>query len=281
MTLIEIQNRLTKNAVQQQKLLGQFSAAVASGDTATQGLIQKQLAKLTSEMQHLSEEQHYTQSADRTVQPRPRARVTGKTIREQALDIMDEIGVPVSPATISEFSIATTGVDIPPSRFASLRRDEERASQRDIGARPAWIVPALSTERLSQIPRLVTNSSWLIERRLVGARSLRVNHLFTTLAFLERFVRLQATDEQRAKAIETLLLRYARGVPGAVASGEPLQPSKIRAVLRAELGAIESDDLAERRQAAERLGRFNDRQRLWGLPPSLEGGSSVARVEAR
>jgi hypothetical protein len=278
MNIFDIQLRLTKNAAQQQEVLGEFSAAVAAGDTAKQALLQKQLAKLTSEMQHLSEEQHYARSADRTDQPRSRARATGKTIREQALDIMDEIGVPVSPATISEFSMATTGVDIAPSRFASLRRDEERASQRDIGARPAWIAPALSTERLSQIPRLVTNSSWPLERRLVGARSLRVNHLLTTLAFLERFVRLLATDAQRAKALESLLLRYARGVPGAIVSGEAPEPAKIRTVLRGELEAIEPDDVAERRQAAERLGRFNDRQRLWGLPPSIEGGGSVERA---
>jgi len=278
MTLVEIQTRLTKNAVQQQQLLSEFTSAVAAGDTAKQALLQKQLAKLTSEMQHLSDEQHYARGADHDIQPRSRARVTGKTIREQALDIMDEIGVAVSPATISEFSMATTGVDIAPSRFASLRRDEERAAQRDIGARPAWIVPALSTERLSQIPRLVTNSSWPLERRLVGARSLRVNHLLTTLAFLERFVRLHATGAERAKAVERLLLRYARGVPGAIVSGETQEPSKIRAVLRAELEAIESEDVAERCQAAERLSRFGDRQRLWGLPPSLEGGGPVERA---
>jgi len=48
-------------------------------------------------------------------------------MRELCSDIVDEVGVPLAPATISEFSQITTGVDLPVSRFASLRRDEERA----------------------------------------------------------------------------------------------------------------------------------------------------------
>jgi hypothetical protein len=278
MTLSDVQRRLTKNAEQQQKLLGEFSAAVAKQDTSKQAAIQQQLLKLATEMQHLSDEQHYARTIDRPETIRPRSRATGKTIREQSLDILDEIGVPLSPATISEFGLATTGIELSSSRFASMRRDEERASKRDIGSRPAWIVPALSTDRLTQIPRLLTNSSWQLERRIVGARSLRVNHLRTTLAFLNRFERLHAADAQRAKSIEALVLRYARGVPGAIASGLSPEPAKIRAVVQSELEAIDAEDLAERRQAAERLNRFSDTQRLWGLPPSLEGGAHVERA---
>ena len=101
MTASDIQKRLTKNASQQQALLTEFSRAVGEGDTAKQAALQKQLARLVSEMQRLNDEQQYEQRAARIAPGRPRARVVGKTIREATLDILDEIGVAVSPATIS------------------------------------------------------------------------------------------------------------------------------------------------------------------------------------
>ncbi|MER9002545.1 hypothetical protein NKI15_02785 [Mesorhizobium sp. M0862] len=277
-TVITIRQRLTKVVEQQQTLLAAFSAALLAGDLAEQGRVEPQLRRLSAEMQRLNEDLRYA-LADATMTPaRPRPRASGKTMREQVLDITDEIGVPLAPSTVSEFSQATTGIEIPASRFASLRRDEERAARRDPTSRPAWVAPALSTARLTPIPRLLTSTAWDLERRVVGARSLRVIHLYTTLAFVDRLERLQAGGAPQASAIESLVVRYARGVPGAVASGQPLDGQKVRTVVQAELGAIEADDLQERRDAAARLRKYPEQQRLWGLPAVIEGGSQGGRV---
>lgn len=276
-TVTDIQHRLTKIVEQQQTLLATFNTALLAGDFAEQGRVEPQLRKLSAELQRLSEDLRYAHADDRMASPRPRPRASGKTMREQVLDIADEVGIPLSPSTISEFSQATTGIEISASRFASLRRDEERAARRDPTSRPAWVAPALSTARLTPIPRLLTSTAWELERRLVGARSLRVNHLYATLAFVDRLERLQTGGAPQAGAVESLVLRYARGIPGAVASGQSLDPQKVRAVIQAELGAIEGDDLQERREAAARLRKYPEQQRLWGLPPVIEGGAQSGR----
>jgi hypothetical protein len=280
-TSSQIQRRLSKIVDQQQKLLTAFSEAMIAGNIARQSELQKQLQRLNVEMQRLTEDLRYVESESRTTPIRPKVRASGKTMREVVLDILDEIGVPLAPSTISEFSQATTGVEVQASRFASLRRDEERAADRDINSRPAWVTPALGTTRLNAFPRLLTSSAWELERRLIGARSLRVIHLYTTLAFAKRFERLNAAHAPQTSAVESLLLRYARGIPGALVTGESTDIARIRKVITAELKAIEDDDLLERRQAAARLARYADQQKLWGVSLEvIEGGVRGGKVGA-
>lgn len=267
-----IRRRLETIVSRQQTLLGSFSSAIGAGDIANQGEIQKELSRLQAEMQRLTEELRYAEIEERPSSPRPKSRAPGKTMRELVLDIADEVGVPLAPSTISEFSQITTGVDVPVSRFASMRRDEERAARRDFHARPAWVAPAISTSRLTAIPRLLTSSAWVVEQRLIGARSLRVCHLRTTLAFLHRFERFREVKAPQTAAVESLMLRYARGVPGAVASGQNPKPEIIRKSVLAELEAIEPADIEERLHAASRLKRYGQQQQLWGLPPVIDGG---------
>jgi hypothetical protein len=273
----ELKQRLQAVVDRQQRLLGDFNAALLAGDRAKQAEIEPQLRKLQAEMQRLSDELRYVQLEQSVSTPRPRARITGKTVREIALDAIDEIGVPVSPSTISDFSRATTGVAMQATRFASLRRDEERAARRDLASRPAWVAPALSASRLTALPRLFTSSAWDIERRVVGARSARVNHLYTTLAFLDRFERMRASKVD-AEAMENLVIRYARGIPGATATGAEIDGERVRSVVRAELTAIEPEDLSERRDAAGRLANRRDQEKLWGLPTVIEGGAQGTRA---
>jgi hypothetical protein len=272
----DLMQRLQAVVDRQQKLLGDFNAALVAGDRAKQSVVEPQLRKLQAEMHRLSDEFRYVQ-LEQSVSPRGRTRMTGKTVREIALDAIDEIGVPVSPSTISDFAMATTGVGVPATRFASLRRDEERAARRDPASRPAWVVPALSAARLTALPRLFSSSAWELERRLVGVRSARVNHLYTTLAFLDRFERQLSTNTDPG-AVENLLVRYARGVPGATASGGEVNGAHIRAVVQAELAAIEPEDLKERRDAAARLAKYRDQEKLWGLPTVIQGGAQGERA---
>jgi hypothetical protein len=275
-----LQRRLDTVISRQQALLAAASSAIGAGDIARQGEIQKELNRLSAETQRLMEELRYAEIDERGAETRPRSRAPGKTMRELVLDILDEVAVPLAPATISEFSQITTGVDLAASRFASLRRDEERAARRDIHSRPAWVVPALSTARLTAIPRLVASSAWGAERRLIGARSLRVCHLRTTLAFLHRFERFREVNAPQTPAVESLMLRYARGIPGAVASGRVPAPDAIRKTVLAELDAIESDDLQERQEAAGRLKRYSPQHQLWGLPLIIEGSGQSGSMNA-
>ena len=270
-SVADIKRRLSKVVEEQQSLLAAFNTALLNGDLADHSALQTTLQRLSAEMQRLTGDLRFAQ-ADGAAPGRTRGRAAGKTVREQVLDILDEVGVALAPSTISEFAMATTGADVAASRFASLRRDEERSARRDPSARPAWVAPALGTARLTPIPRLLTSSAWEPERRLVGARSLRVNHLRTTLAFLDRFERLRAAEAPQADRVEALMLRYARGVPGAVVSGESSDPRRLRGVIEVELAAIEGDDRDERRQAAAKLGRYGEQQRIWGLPAIIDGG---------
>ncbi|MEZ5996404.1 MAG: hypothetical protein R3C25_11720 [Hyphomonadaceae bacterium] len=272
-----LKQRLQDAVTRQQALLGDLNGALISGDRAKQAATETQLRKLQAEAQRLSDELRYVQLEQSVSAPRAQARLTGKAAREIALDAIDEIGVPVSPSTISEFSLASTGVAVAATRFASLRRDEERAARRDPASRPAWVAPALSAARLTALPRLFTSSAWAIERRLVGARSARVNHLYTTLAFLDRFERMRATNTD-AGAMENLVIRYARGVPGATATGADVDGARVREVVKAELEALEPDDLNERCEAAARLAKRRDQEKLWGLPVVIEGGGQGERA---
>jgi hypothetical protein len=269
----DLRNRLSAIIDEQKSVLDRLSAAVLAGDTAGQDDCNKRLKKLTADIQRVGQEIRYAEAAgDATV---VRNRPNPKTLREQALDIIDEIGVPAAPALIEELAWIVTGSKIASSRFASLRRDEERAARRDFTARPAWIAPALSAAHLTPLPRLLTSSAWPVEHRLVGARSARVNHLVATLAFADRLDRMVAAEAPQAIDMERLVARFARGVPGAIAPGARLDTQRLREVVRTELNSIEHLDRAERGEAAARLRRYGLHQQTWGLPPVIDGGSKA------
>jgi hypothetical protein len=212
------------------------------------------------------------ESPDRFGAYRPRA--GQRPMREQVLDILDELGVPNSPRVVSEYAQACLGIELPVARFASLRRDEERGFRKDSLSKPAWVVPALNMTGFSPIPRLVASSVWPIERRLIGPRTLRVNHLITLLALLKRAMNL-TEGEDAARGITGLVLRFARGVPGAWAvAGEP-DLDRIRAAAEAELQTIGSDDEPERKLAAEKLAKYPEDRQVWGLPPMVKRDPQV------
>jgi hypothetical protein len=203
-----------------------------------------------------------------------RTRAGQRPFREQVLDILDELGVPNSPRVVSEYALTCLGIDLPVVRFASLRRDEERSFRKDPLSKPAWVVPALNMTGFSPIPRLVASSVWPIERRLIGPRTLRVNHLVTLLALLRRADSI--TDgEDAVQGIKSLILRFARSVPGAWAvTGEP-DFDRIRVATEAELNAIGPDDEPERKQAAEKLAKLPEDRQVWGLPPMVKRETQI------
>lgn len=274
-----LKQRLQTVIESQQKLLGELNAALIAGDHARQADIEGKFNKFNAEMRRLTADIRYSQ-IERSASvspPRARAREVGKTVRELVLDAVDEIGVPSSPTTISEFSRIMTGAGIDTTRFASLRRDEERAARRDAAARPAWVAPAISSSRLTAMPRMFTSSAWPLERRIVGPRSARVDHLRATLAFLDRYERLQSAGATQADPMELLAIRFARGVPGATAAGVKIDVQRVRDATLAELAAIEKEDTAERQEAAKRLQKYREHDTVWGLP-IIDGGAKGERA---
>lgn len=204
-----------------------------------------------------------------------------RPMRELALDILDEIGVPCSPGTLSECIAVWAGIWLPAGRFASLRRDEQNSFGRDPQSRPAWLVPALNAIGFRAIPRSLTSSVWEPERRLIGPRTLRVNHLRTVLALIKRIALLQQSGSSpNEDRLSELLQRYARSVPGAVSNGGPINPDQIRQATQTELEAIEKLDFADRTNAVLEFNNLPPYNQLWGLPAVIDGLSSAARRAA-
>ncbi len=197
-----------------------------------------------------------------------------RPLRELVLDILDEIGVPAAPRLINDLAMATHGYALPTERFASLRRDEERAYQKAPASRPAWVVPAINALGLTAIARIVAHSAWEPERRIIGSRTLRTNHLRTLLALLRQAERLAGHSSPQLAA---LVVRHAESVPGALELGKPLDYPRIREATEAELARIEPADLAERREAAARLKELPERYQLWGRPALIETGAQARR----
>lgn len=199
-----------------------------------------------------------------------------RPFREQVLDVLNTFGVPATPRTISEFAAAALNLSLPAARFSSLRRDEESAFKKNPAARPAWVAPAINAGTLTPIPRVVADSSWSIERRLIGPRTLRVNHLYILLAFIESTQELSGEDELAESHMYNLTLRYASTVRGALRSGSP-QPKlgEVKGTVMAELEQIEGDDRREREAAAERIRSLPTYNQIWGLKELEAVGTSA------
>lgn len=197
--------------------------------------------------------------------------VSGKRpMRELALDVIEEIGVPAAPRTVSDFA-GCFGLSLPSARFSSLRRDEQRAYMKDPLSRPAWVVPGIHAVGLSAIPRLVCSSAWPDERRAIGSRTLHANHLRTVLALLAAAQRAPRLGEANAEKARALMVRYAASVPGALEFGEEPDRGRIEEAVRAELEHVEASDEEERLDAAERMATLSDFHRLWGRPVAVGG----------
>lgn len=254
-----------------------MAKALAAGNTASRERAQAKIAELTAEYQRLADALRFSELEAREIAT-PRARTPGKPLRELALDALDDLGVPAPPALIADLTAALTGARPSPSRFASLRRDEENAARRNIAARPAWVVPAISAQQLTAIPRLLSSSSWELERRIVGARSIRTNNLRIAISLSGRLAHLREAGASEAKLVERLLFSFARSVPGAVEYGQPIDPTRTIDAARAELALIEAPDLEERGEAAAKLAGAGPQVRLWGRPVLIDAAAAERAV---
>lgn len=266
---VPVAEQLARNAKRQQDAYAALTKALAAGNAAARERAQAKIGELNAEYQRLSEALRFSELEGREIAT-PRARKPGKPLRELALDALDDLGVPAAPALIADLTAALIGTRPSPSRFASLRRDEENAARRNIAARPAWVVPAINAQQLTAIPRLLSSSSWELERRIVGARSIRTGNLRITISLSGRLAHLREAGASEAKLVERLLFPFARSVPGAVEYGQLIDPARTIKAAQTELALIEAPDLEERREAAAKLAGAGPQVRLWGRPVLID-----------
>lgn len=266
---IPIAEQLARNARRQQDGYAALTKALAAGDSVARERAQTKIAELTAEYHRLSEALRFSELEAREIAT-PRARKPGKPLRELALDALDDLGAPAAPALIADLTAALTGTRPSPSRFASLRRDEENATRRNIAARPAWVVPAISAQQLTAIPRLLSNSSWELDRRILGARSIRVNNLRIAINLAGRLEHLREVGANEAKMVERLLFPFARSVPGAIEYGQTIETARTIDAAQKELTLIEASDQEERQEAAAKLASSSPQVLLWGRPVLID-----------
>lgn len=262
---LSLADQLARNAKRQQDAYADLTKALGTGDAAARDRAQVRIGELTAEYLRLTDALRFSELEAREIAT-PRPRKPGKPLRELALDALDDLGVPAAPALIADLTAALTGDRPSPSRFASLKRDEENAARRNLAARPAWIVPAISAAQLSAIPRLLTSSAWSLERRIIGSRSMRTDNLRIAISLAQRLGRLREVGAAEAQGVERLLFPFARSVPGANDTGQPIDPRRVIEAASAELSTLDEADLAERRAAAARLAAASPAIKLWGRP---------------
>lgn len=275
---MSIADKLTRNAERLQQSYAGLARALGAGDGAGRERAQAKIAELNADYESLVEQLRFAELEAREIAA-PRGRKPAKPLRELALDALDDLGVPAPPALIADLTKALTGIRPSPSRFASLRRDEENAARRNIAARPAWIVPAINAAELTAIPRLLCSSAWSLERRIVGSRSMRTDHLRIAESLARRLKQLREAGAPESKNIERLLFPIARAIPGATETGKLVDPDKVTEAARAELAALDEADRAERGEACARLANARPQERLWGRPFLIDTVAAARAIE--
>jgi hypothetical protein len=184
---------------------------------------------------------------------------------------LSEIGVPISPLAISEYSWARFGTRVDHRVLPSLRRDEWRTWSSPRSARVVYLVPALEGQRFLPVRGKLTLSDWLLERRIIGPWSERADHLAATLQIARQFAWLKRTQPSATTELRSLVAAYAATIPGALRDPQSLDPKQVEEAAQAELNVIGAKDMEWRAEAAHRArGFLNDEQLLWGAaPPQL------------
>ena len=270
--------KLARTAEKLQQAYAGLAKALASGDAAARDRAQARISELNSEYASLAEQLRFAELEARELAT-PRGRKPAKPLRELALDALDDLGAPAPPALIADLTEALTGIRPSPSRFASLRRDEENAARRNIAARPAWIVPAINAAELTAIPRLLCSSAWSLDRRVVGSRSMRTDHLRIAESLSRRLKQLREAGAPESKNIDRLLFPIARAIPGATETGKLVDPDKVTEAARAELAALDDADRAERGEASSRLANASSHVRLWGRPAIIDTAAAARAIK--
>lgn len=192
-----------------------------------------------------------------------------QTDREMVVNALGELEVPASPKLVGDYALARFGVQLKPSAFASIRRDERRAWGSPRSTRAVYLAPALDASRLTPLRGLVTLSDWELHRRLIGPRSARVDFLRAARSVAKHVSWIQDRGGS-LEALGHLMAQLARPLQLAdtPSSWAVPDPADVVAAAEAELELLEEADTRFRTEAAERaLRQLDDEQRLWGAKP--------------
>lgn len=198
---------------------------------------------------------------DRSARPR-RAK---RSAREHAHQVLTLLGVPAAPKLIRDVHDAFFSRELQPAHLNDLRRHEERSYRALPNARPYYLCPALTADRLSPARALLTISTWPLHQRVVGPLSPRVDFLSAAIRVAGLAIALPVRSELAdggapAPAAARLLWRFAVQIPGAIAVSPPaggrghdvLDLWLVRRAAQAELDAHASADRTGRTRLAQR-----------------------------
>ncbi|WP_119731678.1 hypothetical protein [Thermomonospora amylolytica] len=216
-------------------------------------------------------------SLERSGEPEPPpepARPAGPLLpaREHVHQVLTLLGVPAAPKLIGAVHRAFFSGELPASRLASLRRDEERSYRSAPGARPYYLCPALTSDLLAPARALITVSSWPLERRIVGPLSPRVDFLQAAVRVAGAAVAQEGLHGSATGDVERLLRSFAVSIPGAIAPRRtgrpaPVDPGLLARAAETEIAVHIDADRRARADAAQRARRqLDERERLFGAP---------------
>ena len=280
----KLRTKLAAQVTTTRTALEAFEAMVQNPDINADELdeLQRQITRMVANQARLVTQLQLTEpesSAGKTRQTgAARPVVDGirgqRPMRELVLDVLTELDVPAQPRLVSEIAGIRFGLPLQVERFASLRRDEERAYFSNPTARPAWVVPAINSPGLHAYARIVTSSTWPVEKRIIGSLSLRANHLRTILSLVQMWERLtDSPASPSAVSLAAIIARFASTVPGALEHGALTDARQVLVATQHELDAIDAPDLQEREEAARQLRKLSEPYQLWGRPEAIEGGA--------
>lgn len=190
--------------------------------------------------------------------------------------------VPAAPKLIVNIHEAFFPGELSAAKLSSLRRDEERSYRAAPGARPYYLVPALTHDLLSPVRALISVSTWPLEQRVIGPLSPRVDFLTSAACIAEA---VQAADQYgesgSTSAALQLLWRFAANIPGATPTGHAthgaVDPQQVLEAAHAELRLHTDDDHLTRTEAARRARiQLSETQQLFGAP--LGGVAATAEA---
>lgn len=190
-----------------------------------------------------------------------------RSARERTHQVLTLLGVPTTPKLIRAVHDAFFSGELSPSQLSSLRRHDERSYRSLPDARPCYLCPALTADRLSPARALLTVSTWPLHQRVVGPLSSRVDFLYAGIRVADIVIALAHPRERTcggvpASATERLLWRFAVQIPGALAGApaapgtlenkDVLDPWLLRRAARAELDIHANADRINRADIAQR-----------------------------
>lgn len=276
-TLDELENRLAQ-------LRRALRLAMVERDAARAAQLRQQLRRAESLWEDKAAAEQPVSAADTSdasAPARPGAPVPEPALaallptREQVHQTLSLLEVPAAPKLIIAVHEAFFPGELPASRLASLRRDEERSYRSAPNARPYYLCPALTADRLAPARALLTVSTWPLERRIMGAHSPRVDFLTTATKIASALISYSQlgprwTPDAQTRA-ERLLRSFAISIPGAL--GPPtlaghvpaLDPDQVGDAAKAELSVHLEVDRRQRSEAAIwARDRLSEAERLFG-----------------